>query len=110
MESRHSRCLGERGRVDVRAKALLAEVEFLGCVDITVKPETGGGSMVPRSRSGEPRPFGSLQKVPPLNVGIKPRTLNHIKNTDYMENFAQRKHCKNIFFQLSEKKLSEGFE
>lgn len=33
-----------------------------------------------------------------LNVGIKPRTLNHIKNTDYMENFAQRKPCKNIFF------------
>lgn len=81
---------------------MLAEVEFLGCLDITVKPETGGGSMVPRSRSGKLGPFGSFQRVPPhppvLNVGVKPRTLNHIKNTDYMENFAQRKPCKNIFF------------
>lgn len=41
--------------------------------------------------------FAKSSPPPVLNVGVKPRTLNHIKNTDYMENFAQRKPCKNIF-------------
>lgn len=38
---------------------------------------------------------------PCLSVGIKTRTLNHIKNTGYMESYAQREPCKKKFFFFS---------